>query len=268
MFKIERQNDIKLALISMLRVIHALILREVKVRFGRLKIGYLWALLEPVLFICVLAIIFTIRRDNTVYGMPLLIFLLTGVIPFLLFRNIMNKTIVAAQSNIALLHFPQIHPFEIVIARSILEFVTVIIVFIILSLLMHLSGLALIEIESPLKIIVILLAVSLLGFSTGVAIGAWTPIFPILEQIAHIFIGRPLFLLSGIFFTVEMVPVWLREYLLLNPLFHLIEMFRSAFFISFESKYTDPFYVLSYILVLFFIALVSQRALRRYVIET
>lgn len=267
MFKIERQNDLKSALISMFRVIHALILREVKVRFGRLKIGYLWALLEPILFVLVLSIIFTIRRNHTVYGMPLLMFLLTGIIPFLVFRNTMGKTISAAMSSAPLLHLPQINLFEIVVARSILEFVTVFIAFNIICILMHLSGFAVIEIESPLKILIVLLGMSLTGFALGVAIGAWTPLFPILEQLTNIFIGRPLFLISGVFFTVEMVPIWLREYLLLNPLFHLIEMFRSAFFISFESEYTDPFYTSSFILISLFVALLTQRALRRYAIQ-
>lgn len=267
MFKIERQNDLKSALISMFRVIHALILREIKVRYGPLKIGFLWAFLEPILFVVILSIIFTIRRDSLVYGMPLLLFLFTGIIPFLLFRNTMNSTMTATKTNIALLHFPQINPFELVIARCILEFVTIFIVFIILGLFLHLSGLAVIDIESPMIILIYLIAISLMGFAIGVGVGAWIPIFPIVENIANIFIARPLFLISGVFFTIEMIPISVREYLLLNPLFHLIEMFRSAFFISFESQHTDPLYTASFILILLTIALVSQRALRRYVIQ-
>lgn len=267
MFKIEQQNGLMSALDSMFRVIYALILREIKVRFGRLKIGYLWALLEPILFVSVLSIIFTLRRDHVVYGMPLLIFLLTGIIPFLLFRNTMSSTLMAVKANVQLLHFPQVHAFELVIARCVLEFVTILIAFIILCLLMHLFEFVVIDIESPLKLIFIFIIVSLLGFSIGVAIGAWTPMFPILEQITNIFIARPAFFLSGVFFTIEMVPIGVRQYLLLNPLFHLIEMFRSSFFIAFESQYTDPFYVLAFVLSLLFIALLTQRALRRYVIE-
>jgi len=202
-----------------------------------------------------------------VYGMPLLIFLLTGIIPFLIFRNTMNRTMTAAKSNVALLYFPQINPFEIVVARSIVEFVTVFIAFITLCTLMHISGLAEIDIESPMKLLIIFMTMSLLGFSMGVAVGSWIPIFPMVEIITNIFIGRPLFFISGVFFTVEMLPIWVREYLLLNPLFHLIEMFRSAFFISFESQYTDLLYTTAFVLILFFTSLVTQRALRKYVIQ-
>lgn len=112
MFKSERQNNLKSALTSMFRVIYALILREVKVRYGPLKIGFVWALLEPILFVFILGIIFSIRRGNTVYGMPVLLFLLTGIIPYLLFRNTMNSTMGASKSSRALLHFPQINLFE------------------------------------------------------------------------------------------------------------------------------------------------------------
>jgi len=267
MFKIERQNALKPALHSMFRVIYALILREVKVRYGPLKIGFLWGLIEPILFVGVLSIIFYIRRDSVVYGMPLLVFLLTGIIPFLLFRNTMSRTLTGAQQNKALLHFPQINPFEIVVARSILEFVVVLIAFTILCILMDISGLAEIDIEEPIKLLIILMTMSLLGFAVGTGIGAWIPLFPLVERIATIFISRPLFFLSGVFFTIEMIPVAFREYLLWNPLFHLVEMFRSYFFISFESNYTDPAYVASCTLILLFIALATQRALRRYVIQ-
>lgn len=130
---------------------------------------------------------------------------------------------------------------------------------------MHLSGLAVINIQSPVKLMMIFMAMSAMGFSIGVALGAWVPLFPIVENITKIFIGRPLFFISGVFFTIEMIPIEFREILLLNPLFHLIEMFRSAFFISFESEYTDPSYAISSILILLVTALLTQRALRKYV---
>ena len=40
------------------RVIFALMLREVRTRFGRTQVGYLWALLEPITYIATMTFVF------------------------------------------------------------------------------------------------------------------------------------------------------------------------------------------------------------------
>lgn len=42
-----------------LRVLHALMLREMITRYGSSRLGYLWALLEPIGFIAMLSLIFS-----------------------------------------------------------------------------------------------------------------------------------------------------------------------------------------------------------------
>src|SRR5439155_3924222 len=48
------------ALKTQLRVIHALLIRETRTRFGESKLGYGWALLEPVLHILMLSLVFAV----------------------------------------------------------------------------------------------------------------------------------------------------------------------------------------------------------------
>ena len=64
-------------------------------------------------------------------------------------------------------------------------------------------------------------------------------------------------------FTAEMMPEGVRHSALMNPLLHITELVRSAFFIEFESGYVDPGYVILFLLSAVFLGLVVQLALRR-----
>ncbi len=106
-------TEIKNAVVIQARVIHALMLRETKTRYGKHKLGYLWALFEPVLQVMVFVILFTMGGHETVSGMPLVLFVLTGVTPFILFRNTMQQGLNAIDANRALLTFPQVKTFDL-----------------------------------------------------------------------------------------------------------------------------------------------------------
>ncbi len=58
------------------QVIHALILREIKSRFGRLKLGYLWAVFEPAAFVALFSLIFALAHETAPSGIPVVQFML------------------------------------------------------------------------------------------------------------------------------------------------------------------------------------------------
>jgi capsular polysaccharide transport system permease protein len=69
-----------------LRVIYALILRETRTRLADSKLGYGWALIEPVLHIVVLSLVFAVMmRGRPPIGDKFFIFYYTGIIPYHLF---------------------------------------------------------------------------------------------------------------------------------------------------------------------------------------
>ena len=58
----------------------------------------------------------------------------------------------------------------------------------------------------------------------------------------------------------------IREFLLLNPLLHMIEWLRSAFFVEFESAYASVEYALAGALVSAFLGLVMLRGLGKRIL--
>ena len=68
------------------RVIHALIIRETRTRFGDSKLGYGWALLEPIAHILMLSLVFAVMmRGRPPIGDEFFIFYYTGIIPYHMF---------------------------------------------------------------------------------------------------------------------------------------------------------------------------------------
>ena len=248
------------------RVVHALILREIKTRFGREQIGYIWAVIEPMLYVSIFFVLYKLTGRSNASGMPITLFLLTGAMPFVIFRNTLQRSMVAIQSNRPLLTFPQVTPLHLVIARALLEMATTTVAFILLVIAIA-SATGPVRIEDPLGVLLPFLLMGLFGFGAGAAFGALLPLFPSIGQIVPTVLLRPLFFMSGLFFTAEMLPEHLRNIAIVNPLLQMTGMIRSAFFYEYDSAYTDISYVLLFTLVVLCVGMMMQRALRKRILS-
>ncbi len=245
------------------RVIHALILRETRTRFGRTKVGYLWALFEPISYILVLVTIFSVIGRGSPVGnaddLPL--FFLTGLIPWFMFLHSSSKTMHAINGNKVLLTYPQVTPFDVLISRAILEKVTLYIVFILVLPLFSYFGYSH-KIESYLGLLSALSAMWILGTGVGFLSATIMLYIPSFDQTYNA-IQRPFFFVSGIFFTAESLPLPLQELIVFNPMLHGVEWFRSAFFNNYDSQLVDKQYLLTSGFIMLTIGLSVQRLARK-----
>ena len=244
------------------RVVHALILRELKARFGKMKLGYLWAFLEPLMFIGFFYVLWSFI-DLVPAGLPLFPFLLTGFGTFMFFFKIMPFSMMAVRVNRPLLTFPQVSPFCLVLARTILEFATLSVVYVMLLGVCSALGYP-VDIADPLRLIIVILMMSLIGSGMGFFFSTLTPLYPSLDQLLGTAILRPAFFASGNFFSAGMMPEGMRDWLLLNPLLHGTELARSAYFAEFESSHGSMQFLAGCAFGIFFLGLLTQRALRSH----
>lgn len=250
------------ALATQGRVIHALMLREIKTRFGKHKLGYFWAFVEPVMFVVILALIFNVIGRESPGGMQLTLFLATGIMGFVFFRNGFQFTMMALRMNRALMTFPQVTPFELVIARAVLEFVTLFCVFVLLFSVYGFVTNQSISVEDPLAVFGALVVANLIGTGSGILCSTLVIKFPSVQELVGSFIIRPSFFLSGIFYTADMMPEEIQPWLWFNPVLHVTEMIRSGFFVEFESDFALPPYPVIFGLVMVFLGLLVLRAMR------
>ncbi|MGR5277460.1 ABC transporter permease [Vibrio rotiferianus] len=219
------------------RVLYALILREALAKYGKSQIGYLWAVFEPLAQVLILVIIFSALGRQSPVGGDLSVFFTTGIVPWLIYSSISSRLSGALGANQALLSYPHVTPFDVLIGRALLEAVTMLVVFALIIVSEQLMGKVL-SIYDLFHVLMGLLV--LIMFSTGVGmvnsairiyIDSWDKLFSALN--------RPLYFLSGIFFTAASLPPKAREYLQWNPIFQCIEWVRSGFFTTYQNTYIN-----------------------------
>ena len=243
----------------MTRVIAALLLRETRVRFGRAQIGYLWAIIEPLAGVLILAFVFQAIGRAANVGHSLYLFLAIGMLGYSLQRRLAIQLGNAFNANKALLYFPVVQRIDTLIARGILETATSL-----LSMMIIITGLMLVEgIPPPAHLDVFasgIAALALLGFGLGsmnAIIGAHVSSWQQIEGL----ISRPLFLISGIFFTPVMLPSALTDILTWNPILHGIEWLRYGYYEGYRPDFISVPYLLGFGLVTTLAGLAGERYL-------
>ena len=121
------------------RVISALVLRDAQTRYGQHKLGFVWLFLEPA-FMVLLFILFKVFVRGTDGGtMNDAYFITTGIVPFLLFRQLMQVMAGSITGSLSLLAFPQVRTFDVLMATFIIEFITTLFVFGVMTCLLYTS---------------------------------------------------------------------------------------------------------------------------------
>lgn len=225
-----------------LRVIVALIMREMTTTYGRSPGGYLWAVLEPTLGIIFLTAVFALITRSPPLGSNFPLFYATGLLPFLLYVEVSNKIGQAIRFSKPLLTYPRVTFLDAVLARLILVLLTNIAVWIII-----LGGLILFfEARPTLSFRPLLEGMALmtfLGFAVGSINCTVFAFFPIWERIWAI-VNRPLMFVSAVFYLVDDFPTEIAQLIAINPLVHAISIFRQGFYPEYHPDFVSYFYIL------------------------
>lgn len=248
------------------RVTHALIIRETRTRFGDSRLGYGWALIEPILHIVLLAAMFSLlMRGRPPIGTHFFLFYYTGLVPYLVFVHASTSMMHAVTSNGALLQLPPVKPFDAILARGFLEFATDIVVAVLL--LAGFAALGLPAMPADLGgVAAAVIVTALLGCGVGfvnavlqVTLRSWDRVWNNATRLLYFF--------SGIFYVPGMMPDWTRDILAWNPLLHAIDWFRAGFFASYEPHWLDRRYLVICAVLAVLAGLALERGLRRRVLS-
>jgi ABC-type polysaccharide/polyol phosphate export permease/Flp pilus assembly protein TadD len=254
------------ALQTQLRVIYALMIRETRTRLADSKLGYGWALLEPVLHILMLSLVFAVMmRGRPPIGDKFFIFYYTGIIPYHLFVHASSSMTNAVSSNAPLLQLPLVSTFDVIMARGLVEVLTDIVVAIILMTGFFAVGLGLLPHDLP-ALSASVVVVSLFGCGIGLINAVINAFFKSWDKI-WAQLTRTLYFCSGIFYVPGMMPDWIRDILAWNPILHAVDWFRSSFFPEYEPHWLDRSYLAIVAAVSVAAGLCLERGLRRHLYE-
>jgi capsular polysaccharide transport system permease protein len=242
-----------------LRVLRALIGRELITRFGRSNVGALWLVLEPMMFTLGVAALWQFTKLHTVSAIPIVAFALTGYSSVLVWRNTAARCLHAASINVDLMYHRNVKVLDVFLSRVALEVAGASASFAILSFIFWLIG-SIDAPSDPLLLMVGWLLLCWFGAALALCIGSLVEIFPTVDRVWHV-LTYLMFPLSGAVFMVHWLPESARGAVLVLPMVHGVELVRAGFFGGVVPTYGSASYLAGADLLLTFIGLFLVRSL-------
>lgn len=226
-------------------ILNTLIIKEVKSRFSGETLTFIWALLNPLAWIIALILFFSLLGKQVPIFTDIVSFLIPGMLSYILFRYTITSIMRTRKTSLSLLHIPHVTVFLAFSAAALVELLNGLVVFIILIGLNYFFF-DKIECHDPL----IMIYGYVCAWGTGVVFGNLAAelanFYPSVEKILPILL-RPVFWVSGVFYTANELPEWLADIGAFNPLFQSIEIIRDGTFLSYHSRmaiYYQPLMVI------------------------
>jgi capsular polysaccharide transport system permease protein len=226
------------------RIVTALMMREVITRFGREGFGFAWLIGEPLIFTFGVMALWSLTKPSYEHGVRLAPFVMTGYLAIILIRHFISYLAVALQSNIGLLYHRQVAPLHIISSRILMEFVGATTAYLIVYVVLLIIG----QVDLPQNYLLLYYGWCLLGFlSAGFAmiLAGLSMRYEFVERITGL-VGYLMIPLSGAFAMVAWFPPAVQKYYLMIPFVHCIEMTRAAIFGEFIPTHYSLLYPLGW----------------------
>jgi capsular polysaccharide transport system permease protein len=240
-----------------LRVLNALLMREVITRFGRKNLGVLWLVGEPMLFTLGITTLWTASGLHHGSPIPIVAFAVTGYSSVLMWRNSVTRSSSALEQNRSLLFHRSVRVIDVFLTRIILEIGGATCSFSLLSCLFMFIG----WMPPPVDMFEVVAGWVMLawfGASLALLIGSATAFSDVVERLWHP-AAYLLFPMSGAAFMVEWMPQKLQQFVLLLPMVHGVEILREGWFGNVVRTHYDIRYMAACCLVLSLAGLYLQR---------
>lgn len=228
------------ALALQARVLHTLLLREMRATFGKTQLGYLWAILVPALGMSILMLVFSLAGRQPPYGHSFALFFATGLLVLEHFRKMSSSLMSGIEANRALLVYPRIGALDVLAARAMLVSATYAVIFAIFFGGLRIAGLAPLP-HDPATLVVAFAVGAWLGTGIGVVNASLVGIWDGWRHVEKV-LTRPLIFLSGIFYVPSVLPEAFRDVLWWNPVLHVVEWTRAAFYPIYPQEILTPWY--------------------------
>ncbi len=245
---------------AQVRIVAALAKRDVQSRFGESWMAYALSLLAPITWIAATWLAFYLfGRTSPVYT-DIITFIISGLIPYALFRYVVTAIGRTRTSVRGLMLFPSVTEEQGVAAAAIVEFANGLVLFALIAaanFLLFGRG----ELADPLAFFWALALCWGLGSAYGYLFVTLGRINSWFQQLGQLLL-RPSFFLSAVFFTGNELPDRLLDILSWNPLLHAVEIARDGMLFHYQSRVASASYVLLWIAALLISGVVASRARR------
>lgn len=248
------------------RVIFALMLRDMRTRFGNKLTGYLVIVGLPFTHALFLMIGYYVMNRVAPIGTSVDVFIGTGVIPYIVCLYPCRMMMLCLAQNQTLMNFPIVKSIDIIIARGALEIITAFWVVALLCLVLYVTDADFLP-QRPEEAILATLATIYFGFALGF-------VSAIMYKLARAWLGVQIVLFiilyfgSGALHLPTALPQKIRDIMWFNPLFHSVEWLRSAYYEGYGYGTLNKEYLVGVATVVLFLGLAMERGVRGRLMES
>ena len=204
--------------------------RNFVILFKQTILGPAWAVIQPLLTTIVFTVVFGKLAGLSAKGVPSFLFYLSGTVAWQYFSSALTQTSDTFVENAAILgkvYFPRIvMPISTVIT-NLINFFIQFGIFSVLIVVYALMG----KIHPNIYVLmlpILILHMAMLGLGTGIIISAATTKYRDLRLLVSF--GVQLWMYATpVAYDINIIPDWLRDIYMLNPMTPVINAFRTAF---------------------------------------
>ncbi len=254
------RSEIPAALRAQGRILGALMLRDMRTRFGRSQLSFLVALAWPLIHMMSIYLSFVFVSKYVPIGGSAHIYIATGVIPYILCLYPARMVALTILLNQPLLMFPIVKTTDLILARACVEVISAFMVIAIFAGLLMAFEIDILPPNMPEATAAILASIYL-----GVSLGVLNVIMCSLFRFwFFIFIGIMiiLYVTSGVTTLQLSMSDNARYWLSFNPILHLVTWLRTAYYGDYAPIPLSKSYVLWVATISFFLGIAGDRLLR------
>jgi capsular polysaccharide transport system permease protein len=251
-------------LVIQMRVVGALIVREVYTRFGRESLGFAWIVGEPLIFAVPVLFMWRAIRGSNEHGISVMPFLWSGYLPILLFRHVGGRILFFVRANVPLLYHQRVKIFDVFLARTVLEIGSNLAALVVSFVVFYVIG----AMDLPRDLPMFYLGYFYMIWWAVVVALIIGPLCERSDWVQQIWLPYSYMYLmfSGFFYLADWLPPALRTVALYQPYTQAFEMIRAGVFGNTIRTYGDPAYTTFALAILTLFGLWLMREARRYVI--
>lgn len=256
----------RLGIATFARVVFALMIREIRTRYAKSRLGYANAFVSPLLQKAFMLFGMMALNRQAAYGTSLFLFIWSGLAAFHSFSMIASKSMSSLNIPAGVNFIPTVTLFDFFLARVILEFLTVTLVSIFGFVCIYLfdTHQAMPSNLGPLFASVGLL--TMLGMGVGMINAVIAYFFNSWKTLWNAFTVVLMFG-SAVMRVLEFLPSQIRDLMLWNPIAHGVEYFRLAFYPTYPSYFLDVKYLATCAVLSFLLGFILVRVMRRRLVE-
>ena len=221
-------------------LLEQLVIRDLKIKYRRSFLGYIWSLLNPLMMMGILTMVFSYMFRFDIPNYPL--YLITGQVVFNFIAESTTAAMASIINNASLLKKVYVPKFIFPLSRIVSSFVTMLFSMVAVLIVMVFTGTSLKCTLFLLPIPMFFLFIFALGI--GLILAALTVYFRDVFHLYGVFISLWSFV-TPVFYPVSAVPDQVKYILLWNPLYYIVDYFRQIILYDTIPGFSDTVFCLA-----------------------